>query len=108
MTAMQTPLHNYIVLCFLVFHYLLISIFTNPSAWTGYDTSSIFKRSLTGLNSDFPSSSAEEPNLPNYLPNSWRENNLIDTFPKGISAMWNAIILVQDLSSCRRVHFLRR
>ncbi len=26
-------------------------IFTNPSARTGYDTRSIFKRSLTGLNS---------------------------------------------------------
>ena len=30
-----------------------ISIFTNPSAWAGYDTRSIFKRSLTGLNSEF-------------------------------------------------------
>ena len=37
-----------------------------------------------------------------------RENNWIHTFPKGISAMWNAISLVQDLNSCRRVHFLRR
>ena len=37
---------------------------------------------------------------------SWRENNWIDTFPKGISAMWNAISFVQDLNSCRRVHFL--
>ena len=26
----------------------------------------------------------------------------------GISAMWNAISLVQDLNACRRVHFLRR
>ena len=39
---------------------------------------------------------------------SWRENNWIHTFPKGISAMWNAITLVQDLNSYRRVHFLRR
>ena len=30
-------------------------LFTNPSARAGYDTRSIFKRSLTGLNSDFPS-----------------------------------------------------
>ena len=30
---------------------------------------------------------------------SWRENNWIHTFPKGISAMWNAIRLVQDLNS---------
>ena len=36
------------------------------------------------------------------------ENNWIHTFPKGISAMWNAISLVQDLNSCRCVHFLRR
>ncbi len=28
---------------------------------------------------------------------SWRENNWIHTFPKGISAMWNAISLVSDL-----------
>ena len=39
---------------------------------------------------------------------SWMENNWIHTFPKGISAMWNAISLVQNLNSCRRVHFLRR
>ena len=30
-------------------------LFTNPSARVGYDTRSIFKRSLTGLNSEFPS-----------------------------------------------------
>ena len=28
-------------------------LFTNPSARAGYDTKSIFKRSLTGLNSQF-------------------------------------------------------
>ena len=28
-------------------------IFTNPSARAGYDTGSIFKQSLTGLNSEF-------------------------------------------------------
>ena len=27
------------------------SYLLNPSAWAGYDTKSIFKRSLTGLNS---------------------------------------------------------
>ena len=31
----------------------MILIFTNPSARAGYDTRSIFKRSLTGLNSEF-------------------------------------------------------
>ena len=30
-----------------------IFIFTNPSALAGYDTRSIFKRSLTGLNPEF-------------------------------------------------------
>ena len=39
---------------------------------------------------------------------SWWENIWIHTFPKGISAMWNAIRLVKDLNKCRRVHFLRR
>ena len=31
----------------------MIILFTNPSARAGYDTRSIFKRSLTGLNSEF-------------------------------------------------------
>ena len=49
-------------------------IFTNPSARAGYDTRSSFKRSFTGLNSEFFFSStscltkAEEPTLPYYLP----------------------------------------
>ena len=46
----------------------------NPSARAGYDTRSIFKRSLTGLNSEFSFSStsclnkAEEPSPSYYLP----------------------------------------
>ena len=49
-------------------------LFTNPSTQAGYDTRSIFKRSLTGLNSEFSFSytnclpKAEEPSLPYYLP----------------------------------------
>ena len=49
-------------------------LFTNPSARAGYDTRSIFKRSLTGLNSEFSFSKtscltkAEEPSLSYYLP----------------------------------------
>ena len=42
--------------CFRVSRFLCsmyISIFTNPFARAGYDTRSIFKRSLTGLNSEF-------------------------------------------------------
>ena len=33
--------------------YIYIYIFTNPSTWAGYDTRSIFCRSLTDLNSEF-------------------------------------------------------
>ena len=46
----------------------------NPSARAGYDIRSIFKRSLTGLNSEFSFSyttcltKAEETSLPDYLP----------------------------------------
>ena len=49
-------------------------LFTNPSARAGYDTRSIFKRSLTGLNSEFSYSKtscltkAEESSPSYYLP----------------------------------------
>ena len=49
-------------------------LFTNPSARARYDTRSIFKRSLTGLNSEFSFSltscltKAEEHSLSYYLP----------------------------------------
>ena len=61
-------------------------IYTNPSARAGYDTRSIFKRSLTGLNSEFSFSAtscltkAEEPSLSYYFAHSWRENNWIHTW----------------------------
>ena len=54
--------------------YYLLYIFTNPSTQAGYDITSIFKRSLAGLNSEFSFSKtscltkAEEPSLPYYLP----------------------------------------
>ena len=34
-------------------YYTTGTSFTNPSAQAGYDTRSIFKQSLTGLNSEF-------------------------------------------------------
>ena len=40
---------NLVKICFI----FLMILFTNPSARAGYDTRSIFKRSLTGLNSEF-------------------------------------------------------
>ena len=52
----------------------MVSIFINPSTQAGYNTRSIFKRSLTGLNSEFCFSKtscltkAEELSLPCYLP----------------------------------------
>ena len=52
----------------------IVTIFTNPSVWAGYDTRSIFKQSLTGLNSEFSFSltscltKAEELSLSYYLP----------------------------------------
>ena len=60
-------------------HWLLLTIFTNPSARVGFDTRSIFEQNLTGLNSEFsftkelPSpgvafTKAEGPSLPYYLP----------------------------------------
>ena len=53
---------------------VIIILFTNPSARAGYDTRSIFKRSLTGLSSEFSFSEtsclikAGEISLPYYLP----------------------------------------
>ena len=58
-----------------LFHWLTsVVLFTNPSARAGYDTRSIFKRSLTGFNSEFSFSytscltKPEEPSLSYYLP----------------------------------------
>ena len=44
------------VISFMFFHtwyFSILTLFTKPSARAGYDTRSIFKRSLTGLNSEF-------------------------------------------------------
>ena len=35
------------------YNIILLILFTHPSARAGYDTRSVFKRSLTGLNSQF-------------------------------------------------------
>ena len=53
----QNPLelctNLYVCLWVCVCVFVWVIIFTNPSARAGYDTRSIFKRSLTGLNSEF-------------------------------------------------------
>ena len=61
-----------------------LSYLPNPSDRAGYDIRSIFKRSLTGLNSEFSFSL--------LFTHSLRENNRIHTFPKGISTMLRAIL----------------
>ena len=63
-------------------------IFTNPSARAGYDTRSIFKRSLTGLNSEYSLFltscliKAEKPSLPYYLPIAGRRDIGYIPFPR--------------------------
>ena len=70
-----------------------------------------FKRSLTCLKSEFFFILEELPNQgwrtqsSLLFTHSWKENHWINTFPKGITAIWNANSIIQDLNSCRRVHF---
>ena len=79
-------------------------IFPNPSKGAWCDARSIFKWSLTYLNSDF---SSPRPVAILKLKNNAtllfiqirRENSWIHTFPKGICALWNANSLVQVLKS---------
>ena len=98
----------------------ILPLFTNPSARAGYDTRSILRRSLAGLNSVFflldelPHQGWRTQSALLFT-HSWREDNWNHTFPKAISAIWNAISaiwiaisLVRDLNSCHRVHFERR
>ena len=92
----------------------VLSYLPNPSAREGYDTRSIFNRSLTGLNSEFSFSltscltKAEETSLPYYLPIAGGRINGFIPFPRVLVLCENAISLVQDLNSCHRVHFLQR
>ena len=67
---------------------VLYIIFTNSSAWAGYDARSIFKRSL---NSEFFLLQGWRIQSALLFTHNWRENNWIHNFPKGISAMWNAM-----------------
>ena len=65
-----------------------INTFTNHSVRVGYDTRPIFKKSLTGLNSEFSFSltccltKAEEPSLPYNLPIARGRINGLITFPR--------------------------
>ena len=53
----------------------------------------------------FSKTGLKEPSLLYYFIYSWRENSWIHAFSKDISTMWNASSLVQDLNSCRCIHF---
>ena len=92
--------------------FIFISYLPNPSARSGYDTRSIFKRSLTGLNSEFSFSltscltKAEEPSLSYYLPIAG--GRIIGFIPFPRVLVLCEMQSVQDLNSCRRVQFLRR
>ena len=94
------------------FRWALLSYLPNPSTRAGYDTRSIFKRSLTGLNSEFSFSKtsyltkAEELSLPYYLPIAG--GRIIGFIPFPSVLVQCEMHSVQDLNSCFRVHFLRR
>ena len=91
------------------------SYLPNPSARAGYETRSVFFKAEFNrfefrvflLLDKLPQQGWRTQSVLLFT-HSWRGNNWIHTFPKGISAMWNAISLVQDLNTGRRVHFLRR
>ena len=67
------------------------------------NTRSVFKQSLTHLNTDFSFSKTgyhtkvKKPILPSCLVIRW-ENSWVHTFHKGISGMWNVNNLVQVLN----------
>ena len=69
------------------------------------DTRSIFKLSLTGLKSEFSFSEIGWNQSALLFSHSWRVNNWIHTFTKGISVVWNTR---PDLNSVRHIHFERR
>ena len=66
----------------------------------------ISKRGLTGLNLEFSFSQTDR--LIKAEEHCLEGDDWIHTFLKGISTMWNAVSLVQDLNSCRRVYSIER
>ena len=93
---------------------LLSSVSIYPTPGRMWHTVNFLMRSLTELDSELFFSEtgfltkAEESSLPKLFTQSWMKNKGFHTFPKGNCTLWNAIKLIQDLNSCRRVHFLRR
>ena len=66
--------HTHIYMYVYTIYIYIYALFTNISAWAGYDTRSISKRSLTGLNSEFSFSKsnclikADKPVCPTIYP----------------------------------------
>ena len=94
--------------------YIAYTYLPNLSTWAGYDRGSIFKRSLTGLDSEFSISLDWKPNqgwrpsLPYYLPIAGGRIRGFIPFPMVLEFCENAVSLIQDLNSCDCVHFLQR
>ena len=90
--------------------YIYIYFFFLPTVPQKQDVtqSQFFKQNLTGLNSVFSSWTVEvkKPSLPYYLTIVVGGNIWIPIFPKSISAMGNANILIQDLNLGHWIHFL--
>ena len=93
-----------------------IIIYIYPSTPTECDSQSIFKRSLTGLNSEFSFSytschtKVKDHSLSNDLPIA-RERRVGYIYFLNVLAlceMWNVNCLIQDLNSVCLIHFKRR
>ena len=82
----------------------------NPFAWARCNTSSIFKQSLTGLNSEFSFSKTSchtkfKVPSPYYLPIAGERIVGFISFLRVSSTMWNANSFIQDLKwSTSQVH----
>ena len=98
-----------VCVCVCIHMCIIFILFTQPLC---LGTKSIFKQSLTGLNSEFSFSEtscltkSEEPSLPYYLPIAG--GRIIGFIPFPRVLVLCEMQSVQDLNLCRRVHFLRR
>ena len=82
----------------------------NSCAQAECDIRSIFKWSLTGLNSEFSFSliscyTKVRGQSALLFTHSLRENSWMNTFPKDISTIWNTNSFIQDLNVGHCVHF---
>ena len=76
----------------------------NPSTKARHDTRSVLKQSFSSPRLVALAKLKNPVSL--LFTHSWRKNSWIYMFPKGISTMWNANSLIQELNLGHRVHFL--